>query len=193
MTSNITIKRNACQQRGMCLHASAVNISGKALLFLGHSTAGKSTISRLLSECYPVIADDKVLILKKRNGCWLVRDNSDNIRAGNNTNSMLSHDQYPLLAILRIFKSKTTRIEPISQRKTCKYLMDAVFEIDFQRKVDDLLVKKKWFSYAGDISKKNVGWELTFSIDTNIIKYIHDIFKRKKLENSNLQQITRKR
>ena len=63
-----------CKQKGIYFHASSVNVSGKALLFLGHSTAGKSTISRLLSERYPVIADDKVWVSQKKNGDWMVCD-----------------------------------------------------------------------------------------------------------------------
>lgn len=168
---------NALHRRGVCLHASSVNVSGKALLFLGHSTAGKSTISRLLSERYPVIADDKVWIYQKKNGCWMVLNGSNNFRAGNISELPVGCSQYPLLAILRIFKSKTTQIDPIFQKEACKYLMDAIFEIDFQRKVEDLDRRKNWFSYMAEISRKIKGWRLTFSKDRSIIKTIHDMFK----------------
>ena len=164
---------------GVCLHASAVNVSGKAILFLGHSTAGKSTISRLLSEHYPVIADDKVWVYQTKNGCWMVSDGSDNFRAGNGSERPVGRDQYPLLAILRIFKSNTTHLDPISRKETCKYLMDAIFEIDFQRRVEDLCKKKNWFFCSAEISRKIEGWGLTFKKDASIIKIIHDNFEKR--------------
>jgi hypothetical protein len=54
---NLTIKNNGC-----VIHGSAVHVKGKAYLFLGKSTAGKSTIVRLLKDAYTPIADDLVFI-----------------------------------------------------------------------------------------------------------------------------------
>ena len=53
---------------GLFLHASAVVIDGGACLFLGHSTAGKSTIARLLGKDYPVLADDSVYAVRRSPG-----------------------------------------------------------------------------------------------------------------------------
>jgi hypothetical protein len=47
------------QRRHIALHASAVEVNGKAVLFCGPSGAGKSTISAALTRCgYPLVADD---------------------------------------------------------------------------------------------------------------------------------------
>jgi hypothetical protein len=47
------------QRRHIALHASAVEVSGKAVLFCGPSGAGKSTISAALTRRgYPLISDD---------------------------------------------------------------------------------------------------------------------------------------
>jgi len=177
MSAESIKRRGAIQQKSVCLHASAVSVSGKALLFLGHSTAGKSTICRLLSERYPEIADDKVWVYQIKNGCWMVRDGSNNGNIENNCGNPNGRGQYPLLAILRIFKSNTAQIDPISQKETCKYLMDAVFEIDFQRKIIDLKIRKRWFRLVAEISRKIEGRRLTFNKDTSIIRKIHDNFE----------------
>jgi len=178
MPSNAKIERDTLQRRGVCLHASAVSVSGRALLFLGHSTAGKSTISHLLSERYPVIADDKVRAWQKKNGDWMISDGSTDFQSkGKNMISTGSRKKYPLLAVLRIFKAKTMTIKPLSPRRTCRYLIDAVFEVDGQRDHKDLKTIKKWFSYTVVISKKNMGWGLTFRKDKSIMKLIHDVFE----------------
>lgn len=47
------------QRRHIALHASAVEVNGKAVLFCGPSGAGKSTISAVLTRRgYPLVADD---------------------------------------------------------------------------------------------------------------------------------------
>ena len=61
---------------GLFLHASAVVVGGGALLFLGHSTAGKSTIARMLGQIQPVLADDSVYAARGADGWWRVVDGS---------------------------------------------------------------------------------------------------------------------
>lgn len=56
-----------------CLHASAVAVNGRAVAFLGHSGAGKSTITAaLVRRGYPALTDD-VLALDRREGRFFVR------------------------------------------------------------------------------------------------------------------------
>lgn len=50
---------------GFMLHASAVNINGKAVIFTGNSGAGKTTIMTLLSSIYKPLADDAILIKRE--------------------------------------------------------------------------------------------------------------------------------
>lgn len=167
---------NVLQQKGLYLHASSIVISGQAILFLGHSTAGKSTISHLLSEVYSVISDDKVLLIED-NGRWMAQGVIEEFQPGKGKTSKLGEGPFPLLAFMRIYKSTHTHLKPISPQEACKYLLDAIFEIDFQRQVKDITVKKKWFMNAADISRKVKGWGLTFKKDKSTIKLICSFFE----------------
>lgn len=56
---SLTTKNGGC-----VFHASALAIQGKAYIFLGDSTAGKSTIVRLSKDIFRPIADDLIIIKK---------------------------------------------------------------------------------------------------------------------------------
>lgn len=59
------------KNNGFLLHASASNSEGKAIVFLGQSGAGKSTIVKLLHDKYPALADDMVIIRKEKKAYFL--------------------------------------------------------------------------------------------------------------------------
>lgn len=55
------------KNNGFILHASANHYQGAAILFVGRSGVGKSTIMRLLNNKYPALADDSVIVKKNGN------------------------------------------------------------------------------------------------------------------------------
>ncbi|MCS7318051.1 MAG: ATP-binding cassette domain-containing protein [Candidatus Dojkabacteria bacterium] len=72
----LIIKHILCElfstHKGFILHGSANKInSNEAMLFLGKSGSGKSTISNLLNEKFPKIADDIVLVKKSGNSYFI--------------------------------------------------------------------------------------------------------------------------
>lgn len=167
---------------GLFLHASAVVIDGGACLFLGHSTAGKSTIARLLGKDYPVLADDSVYAVRRTEGEWRVVDGS--FRFG--------RDELPgwreeigrraegpgavrIRGCYRIHKAETARTEPLAPVELARCLMDAVLEIDMQRKavpaqsgqppVTEAVrqIRRQWFQWVGEIARTCPGWNLWFS------------------------------
>lgn len=73
MESGAQFQRQLLNFNGFYLHSSAVVLDGKAYLFSGHSTAGKSTHTRLWQQVFGpaarVINDDKPA-LRRIDGVW---------------------------------------------------------------------------------------------------------------------------
>lgn len=69
------------------LHASAVEIGGRAVAFLGPPSAGKSTLAAYLSRSWPLVADDILLLdlgegvraLPNASVSWLTREACDSL------------------------------------------------------------------------------------------------------------------
>ena len=55
------------KHNGCVLHGAANNIKGGAVIFLGPSGQGKSTIMKLLHSAYPALADDSIILRKINN------------------------------------------------------------------------------------------------------------------------------
>ena len=175
---------------GLFLHASAVAVNGGAILFLGHSTAGKSTIARLTGTAHPVLADDSVFVSPGGDGAWRVVDGSfrfgqDEVPDFQNKirRRAAGEGAVPLRGCFRIHKAAATRIEPLAPIDLARYLMDAVMEVDLQRKglgVQDstqslrelhrgiLESRKAWFSQVAAIARSVRGWHLWFPLDLGI-------------------------
>jgi len=157
------------------LHASAVNVNNKAILFLGHSTSGKSTISELMSEKYRRIADDVVWVRCLANEKYAVTDGkhreiSDSLILRDeylkNTKTQNQEDLIIVSNIARLFKSDSTFANRISQRQLCRYLSDALFEVDIQWQNKDIEFRKKLFASVAEMARKICGCDLHFSLSS---------------------------
>jgi len=181
---------NIFKSDGLFLHASSVVIDGRALLFLGHSTAGKSTIARLLSQQVLVLADDSVFAYRGSDHLWRVLDGG--FRFGESDlsdwqNSIRRRTEagegVPLAGCLRLHKAEALRIEPLPPLETARCLMDAVMEIDLQRKSGrlrreeehraDALQRERnlrhfWFRQVSDMARTIPGWNLWFSPNPDV-------------------------
>lgn len=186
---------------GLFLHASSVIMEGEALLFLGHSTAGKSTIARKLGEKFPVLADDAVFVSRGAGGAWRVVDGS--FRFGRDDLADFQEKirrradgtaAVPLRSCFRIHKAAATRIEPLASVELARMLMDAVLEIDLQRKWGRSSKEKKlgrgtteavrqmrreWFRQVADIARTCPGWHLWFAKETSPSELIAAISQAK--------------
>jgi energy-coupling factor transporter ATP-binding protein EcfA2 len=162
-----------------------VVVDGGAYLFLGHSTAGKSTIARLLGSIFPVLADDAVLVLGDSEKNWRVVDGG--IRFGRDDwndwpnrlrQRMAADGGTPVNGFMRLHKGAGLQAEPMESLALARCLMDAVFEIDIQRKpvrsrsgagrggaeIQQILsLRRQWFQRAAGLARSRPGWNLTFS------------------------------
>ncbi len=170
------------KSKGFYLHASAININGKAILFLGHSGSGKSTIVKLLSTEYQIIADDKVWMSKHSSGEWYVHSLWNEINPIMSvTNKNRFKHRYPLNAIIRIHKADNFVLKKISEEKSCKDLIFSIFEIYLQRDEKRLKIRKEWFCYCSELSRMYKGLELFFKNNKKIVDFFklnlkNDIF-----------------
>ena len=172
---------------GLFLHASAVVVEDRALLFLGHSTAGKSTLARLLGRRLPVLADDAVFALRGSEGDWRVVDGG--FRFGRDELPGWEEDvrrrgageSFRVGGCFRIHKATVLRAEPMEPLEAARHLMDAAMEIDVQRKFGRLRageaagaagalaemrrMRRKWFGWVAEIARACPGWNLWFPKD----------------------------
>lgn len=176
-------------QASLFLHASAVIVDGGALLFLGHSTAGKSTIARLLGEAYPVLADDSVFAARGEDGRWGVVDGGFRFGEGDfadwqkRIRRQIDLNSVPLRGCLRIHKAPELRMGPMNPAELARHLMDAAMEIDLQRKYgrisgssemepsaweEVLQMRRRWFGLVAEIARTCPGRHLWFSRSSKI-------------------------
>lgn len=174
---------------GLFLHASAVVVDGGAVLFLGHSTAGKSTIARKLGAVLPVLADDAVFVAPGANGIW--RGVDGGMRFGHGSSpaewmaavrqNVQASGAVPLRGFFRIHQAKSIRTERMPPIALGRYLMDAAMEIDVQRKYGlkpdkinlepiawESVMKKRreWFRHTAHLARTCPGWHLWFAVAT---------------------------
>lgn len=155
--------------RGLLLHAVAVQAPAGALLLLGHSGAGKSTLGRLLSGRFPVLADDNIYLARSRlNQKWYMIDAK---RLQEKTVPLT-----PVLAVIRTFQALHAQLVPVSQTQACRYLLDAVFEIISSR---DALEKQQrvWFAHVAEVARSCPAWRLSATLQAETPALVWDCFK----------------
>ncbi len=111
------------KNNGMIIHASAAKINDKAAIFFGKSGAGKSTISTLLSDFFPKLADDNIILKKEGKKYFLyqapfiekdlsVKKSSENLEVG---------------WIFFLKKASYNKIKKISKEKVIKKTLEQLF------------------------------------------------------------------
>jgi hypothetical protein len=67
-TDQILLSRLLAYRQGCILHAAGLQIGGQGFAFVGHSEAGKTTISRLLMGEGQLLCDDRVILRRRPEG-----------------------------------------------------------------------------------------------------------------------------
>ena len=163
---------------GLFLHASAVVVDGGAVLFLGHSTAGKSTLARILAANFPVLADDAVFAARDSQGKWRVveggfrfEDGDIGRRLGDILRRIEQGAGIPVRGCFRLQKADQVKVEPAAPLQVARFLTDAAIEVDLQRKAGKSQAKnnpkiremrKRWFHWVADIARTCPGGTLYF-------------------------------
>lgn len=109
-TDQIFLARVLADQQGCFLHAGGVVLNGKGLLFVGHSTAGKSTMVRMLRREARILCDDRIIVRRAETGfhiygTWSSGEVID-----------VSPEVAPLGAILFLKKAKCNRLISLTDK-----------------------------------------------------------------------------
>ncbi len=148
------------------IHGSAVTMDQRALVFLGPSGTGKTTISKLLMPTATVIGDDRLYLIPR--GCgWEVADATTRAREGALTKEeACTLAGIPLGAVFRLFQAAKPHIIPLSTRQTCYYLTKAFYELHYWSCRLDAQAQANAFSHLADIARRTPGFELYFEKST---------------------------
>jgi energy-coupling factor transporter ATP-binding protein EcfA2 len=115
----------------LSIHASAVQSDKGALVFLGPSGTGKSSICRVLSSVLHPLADDTVYLIPRIGNIWEITG-ADNTHV--NVGPLTETEAFrlkgvPVRALFRLYQSRSPRIEQIEHIQAGHCLVDAFFEV----------------------------------------------------------------
>jgi len=153
------------------IHGAAAVMNNQALVFLGPSGTGKSTVCKTLESYVQVIGDDRLYLIPQGSN-WLVADaTTPALERALTEEEALDLAGVPLSAVFRIFQSSESSAVPVDARQTCRYLSASFYEFFWARDLD-IQIQKTVFSKIADISRKTAGFNLHFSQSTEIIDII---------------------
>ena len=110
-SDQILLARVLADRLGCYMHSSGAILDGQGLLFVGHSEAGKSTISRMLQDHVEVLCDDRNIVRRQPDGFWVYGTWS------HGEWPVVSASSAPLRAILFLEKAPENRIEALGDRR----------------------------------------------------------------------------
>ena len=129
---------------GIYLHASAVVLDGKAYLFSGHSTAGKSTHTRLWQEVFgpgAVIINDDKPALRRIDGVWYAYGTPWCGKDGINTNA-----KAPVAGVCFMKKAPENKIRRLNTLEAMQRVMSqTIYKFQDSEKLDRMLVNLNLF------------------------------------------------
>lgn len=163
-TDQILLARILADRQGCYLHSCGVDMNGRGFLFCGHSSAGKSTMARMLKKKAEILCDDRIIVRRRPEGfriygTWSHGDVAD-----------ISALSAPLSAIFFLRKSSKNEIERITDTKTVtRHLLEVLIKpfvtVDWWEKT---------LGFIGTIAQEVPCYDLRFDKSGRITEVLHD-------------------
>ncbi len=110
-SDQILVARLLADRQGCYLHSAGAILDGQGLLFVGHSEAGKSTITKMLQGQMEVLCDDRNIVRRQPEGFSVYGTWS------HGEWPVVSASSAPLSAIMFLEKATENRLLPLDDRR----------------------------------------------------------------------------
>ena len=163
-TDQILLARVLADRQGCCLHAAGLVIDGQGFAFVGHSEAGKTTLTRQLMPHGEVLCDDRIIIRNwpdgfKVYGTWSHGDIP-----------LVSPASAPLRALLRLEQAPENRLLPVEPRQVIRLLPQYI--------VRPLVTKDWWektLDLVGAVARQVPVYRLRFDTSGRVIETLREL------------------
>jgi hypothetical protein len=167
-TDQIVLSWVLADRQGCYFHSSGMIINGQGLLFVGHSGAGKSTMTKLLQGEGEILCDDRVILRRwpvgfKVHGSW-----------SHGEIPIVSNASAPLRAILLLEQASHNRLIPIRERgETVRrlpfFIIKPLVTADWWQKTLDLV---------GQIAREVPVYRLQFDKSGQVVNLVNELVKK---------------
>lgn len=162
-SDQILLAQVLSDRSGCYIHASGMIINGQGVLFVGHSSAGKSTISKMLMADAELLCDDRIILRQQKDGFRIYGTWS------HGELPFVSPNNAPLAALFFLEKAKTNRIIPLSPSEVVRmlpfYIIKPLITADWWKKI---------FLVIENIAKTIPAYQLQFDKSGAIRDLIHN-------------------
>jgi len=159
-------------RQGLCLHCSAVSRNGQGFLFLGQSTAGKSTVARLSLELgHQVLGDDLNFVFPETEKHYLVA-------AGPSVQPLegaYAPIHSPVCGVFNLVKDDCDSLKSLSQKETAQALWESFRQAPTTAKLPPRLMGYA-FETCCAMARTIPGYELHFRKSPDFWKLIDEQF-----------------
>lgn len=163
-TDQVLLARIFPDRGGLFIHSSGIIIKNKGLIFIGHSEAGKSTISEMLRKKYKLLCDDRNIVRRSEKGFNLYGT------WGHGDIEEVNPDSAPLQGLYFLKKSNLNRITPVTNKKQkINLLLPCIIKpyLDFNW-------WEKTLSITDEIIKTFPFYQIEFDLSGNIQDVLED-------------------
>ena len=162
-SDQILLARLLAARRGLMLHASGVILDGRGFLFVGHSTAGKSTMVKMLQDHAEILCDDRIIVRQHEEGFRIYGTWS------HGEVDLVSPSDAPLAALFVLEKGKQVSATPMREAEASK---------DLWRYTVRPLMTEDWVQATWDVLEAIPAhvpcYRLVFDLSGRVVRFLRD-------------------